>query len=334
MPGVESLLNDVDPALLAEHPENVPLWLPSALPSTSRNAQCVKGLTKLEYKLRYAQAMQALHDVRSHRRTVQTIREKMQSHIANTQKTRKRGLFDNVNSELRQAVSTYRRSRKALENLAPNEEFGKWKGDLQELQDGDICGPGHEDPATSRSRHVESWIWTTAPQLSASTEDTDLQAALRVQWCVVQQRAERYEEERELVIEEMRRTLVALEWSAKRWETFAATPPPGVSNIDKKAVAGIVAYAYKQADIRSRMVTSFVNAWYHLLEKEPSEIPWLKKFPRLPEIKRNRLPSSIQLHHPESYIPQPDSDSPDAEVTPDTPINSPDPATVSYVDNA
>ena len=40
----------------------------------------------------------------------------------------------------------------------------------------------------------------------------DFHAVLRVEWCKSQERAARYEEEVELVVEEMRRTLTFFEW--------------------------------------------------------------------------------------------------------------------------
>ena len=131
---------------------------------------------------------------------------KMQLHIANMQRTatRTRGLFDKVKVKLNQAVSTYRVSWKAIESLAPNEEFGPWKETLLQLRDSNIHRPGREDSEPSESRFVQSWIWTTALQHSTSPNDPDLQATLRIEWCKTQERAKRYEEEVQLVVEEMR----------------------------------------------------------------------------------------------------------------------------------
>ena len=64
IPGSEPLLDAIDPILLADSPESVELWLPSALPPASRDAQCIEDLPRLEYRMRYAQAMSALHDIR------------------------------------------------------------------------------------------------------------------------------------------------------------------------------------------------------------------------------------------------------------------------------
>ena len=299
IPGSAPLLDAVDTILLADHPENVPLWLPSALPSASRNTQCVTDLPRLEYRLRYAQAMSALHDIRNLRRLTRILVLKTQSHIANTQRTatRARGLFDKVKLKLAQAVSTYRVSRKAIENLAPNEEFGPWKGNLLELQDNDIRGPGREASENSESHFVQSWIWTTASQVSVSADDPDLQAALWVEWCKAQEWARRYEEEKELIVEEMRRTLVYLEWNAREWEASVASPFPADLNIDNTTLAGIAAYASKQADVRRRMVKIFIDDWFHLLEEHFPNLSWLKKYTCPPEAKRNRLISNVKLYY-------------------------------------
>jgi hypothetical protein len=95
VPGSEPL-DAIDTVLLADCPENIKLWLPSALPSTSRDTQCIEGLPELEYQLRYAQATDALHDIRRFCRLLQAFMVKMQSHITNPQgvATRTQGLFD------------------------------------------------------------------------------------------------------------------------------------------------------------------------------------------------------------------------------------------------
>lgn len=196
--------------------------------------------------------------------------------------------------------------------MAPEEEFGPWKETLLELQNSDIRGPGRED-SESTSRFVQSWIWTTAIQVSTSPEDPDLQAALRVEWCKGQERAKRYEEEVELVVEEMRRTLATFEWNAREWRSFAISPPTGAL-ADAATVAGIAAFANKQADIQKRMASTFVNDWYHPLERLSFNLPWLKQYPRPPEPKRQRLRPNVQLYHPESYTP--DTNIPD-ELTSD-----------------
>jgi len=306
MPGVSPDLDAIDPVPLADHPETIELYLPSSLLPGLRVAQCIDGLPRIKYELRSAQAADSLNNIRRFRRLVQVIATKTQSHIANTQRTRSNALFDNVRVKLARAVSTYRTSRKAINNLAPNEEFGHWKKTFLELDDCDIRGPGREELEPSQSRHVESWIWTTLPQESTSSEDPDLHAAVRVEWCKAQERAKRYEEEVELVVEEMRRTLASFEWNACEWERWATSPLPGSTDIDETTAAGITSYAYKQAHIRRKMASLFINFWYNSLKAKSLASSWLAKFPPPPEDKRRRLISNVRLYHSDSPTPNAD----------------------------
>ena len=91
----------------------------------------------------------------------------------------------------------------AILNLAPNEEFGPWRETLLELRNGDIHRPGCDQSQPSNSRFVQSWIWMMAPHVLASPEDPDLQATLQAKWAKAQERAKCFEEEVELIVEEM-----------------------------------------------------------------------------------------------------------------------------------
>ena len=308
IPGSKPLLDNINPVTLADHPEDIKLWLPSALPPGSRNAQCVGNLPQLEFRLRSVQAANALHDVRTCCRLRRALGMKTQLHLVNTQKTRNRTLYDSVNINLSRAVSTYQAAWTAIGALAPNEEFGVWKETLQKLESIDVRGPGQEDHESS-SRFVKSWIWN-APRLPTSTsiEDPDLRTALRIEWCKVQERAKRYEEELELVVEEMRRTLATFEWNAQEWETFAISPPLGDSAIDATTIGGVAAYAYKQADVQRKMVKTFADDWYHLLEQQSPKLSWLEGYPRPPDIKRCCLVSNVQLYHPGVHTDLPNTD--------------------------
>jgi hypothetical protein len=299
MPGVAPLLDAVDPLLLADHPENINLWLPSALSPTSRIAECIDGLPQIEYRLRFAQAVSALHEIRFCRRLLRTLVAKTQIHISNTQKTgtRTRGVFDRAKSRQGRAIATYRVARKAINDLAPDEEFGSWKGTLQELKDADVRGPGREEFETSSSRFVQSWIWTAAIQTSVSSKDPDLDTALRVEWCKSEERAKRYEEEVELVVEEMRRTLVTFELNAREWETRIASLAQYTSALSPAVTSGAAAYAHKQAGIQRKLVQVFASDWYGALENQPLAASWLKNHPRPPEDLRRRLASNVKRYH-------------------------------------
>ena len=309
MPGAGSL-NGVDPTLLADHPENVELWFPSTLPSASRNTQCVVGLPQLEYRLRFAQAMNALHDIRLSRRLIRVLTTKSQSHITAPQRpgTRTRTVFDRAKAKLAEAVATYRASRKAIKSLAPDEEFGPWKNTVLKLEDEDIRGPGREEYEPSRSRFVQSWIWTTAAHTSTSAEDPDLDAALRIEWCKAHEQAKRYEEEVELVVEEMRRTLVTFQLNACKWDERATSPPPSPPRpVEAVAAAGVAAYAHKQADTQRKLIDVFIRDWYEVLKEQPLAASWLNNYTRPSQKQRHRLVSNVRVYHSASPTPHGDT---------------------------
>ena len=305
MPGVGPLLDTIDPILLADHPENVDLLLPSALAPASRSTHCVSGLPMAEYQLRVAQAVDALDQIRLCRRLLRVVATKTQAHITNTQKTstRARNVFDKAIAKQAKAVATYRVARKAIENLAPDEKFGPWKDTLLELGNNDLRGPGHEESETSASRSVPSWIWTTAAKTSTSAEDPDLNVALRVEWCKAQERAKRYEEEVELVVEEMRRTLATLELNAREWDGRAASILNHVPTLGPVTANGAAAYAHKQADTQRGLVEVFLNDWYEILRDQPLAATWLSNYTQPQTNQRRRLANNIKLYHSASTPP-------------------------------
>ena len=200
---------------------------------------------------------------------------KTRSHISNTQRTRNTSLFDKAKANQSHAVSTYQASRNAISLLAPNEEFGAWKKTFLQLKDCDVRGPGHEEFETSESHFVFSWIWTSSSQILTSTEDPDLLAAVWVEWCKSQAWAKCYEEEVELIVEEMQRTLVTFKGDACKWERWATSSPLGDPTIDNMTSSGIASYAYKQANIQRKMVGVFIKDWYQTLDEKSLGSSWL-----------------------------------------------------------
>ena len=176
MLGTETKIDTINPVLLANHPKNIELWLPSDLPSTSCQKQCIPGLPQLEYQLRFAQATDSLHKIHLLRWLIRPLSMKSQTHITGTQRTatRTRSIFDKTRIKLAQAVLTYRAAQEAITKLAPDEQLRPWKKLLLELNDGDVHGPGPEDSDTSTSHFTQSWVWMTALQTSTSTKDNNI----------------------------------------------------------------------------------------------------------------------------------------------------------------
>jgi hypothetical protein len=316
MNGVSHLLDRVDPVLLADHPENVQLWLPSDLSPSVRKQWCTPDLPSLEYRLRYAMATNALQDIRHLRRYSQVVAAKTHSHISNTQKTRNSTQSEKIQQQIDQAASTYRVSWCAIGKLAPEEEFGPWKSLLRVLHREDIRGPGRERTEKSESHHIPSWIWQTSLQAStyADNHSKDFYASLRVEWCKAQEWAVRHEEEIHLVIEEMRHTLVYFEWVACEWESRATSTLVGSMGTDRMVAHGTSAYARKQAAVYRKLKAVFLDNWYGRLHEKYPSLSWLDQYAPPPSTKHHHLVSNVGRYHSAPPTDQDESASDDDEL--------------------
>ena len=102
---------------------------------------------------------------------------------------------------------------------------------------------------------------------------------MRVHWAKCQARADRYEEEVVLTVEEMGRTLRYFEWKKAQWlslqphRKLSVTPPP------IKVQRGLDAYACRQAHIYDTLIVSFVNFWRSVLVLNNLGSDWLRQYP-------------------------------------------------------
>jgi hypothetical protein len=81
----------------------------------------------------------------------------------------------------------------------------------------------------------------------------------------------RYEEEVELLLEEMRRVLAFLKWDRERWQQRSLCivnntihpSTPSASLVQKAALEeGLRAYALRQAAVRQRLLEMFTKQWH------------------------------------------------------------------------
>jgi hypothetical protein len=141
MPGLERYLRDMpnrtDDQLLST-PELIPLHLPSSLHSEKRASVCVAGLAELEDRLRFAQASEALTELRCQltKRTYAS-RYRTANISSQTYFTRFRELQDQTNSKIKAACSRYHVARSGLLHLRGK---GDWEQKLQELRPEDVQG--------------------------------------------------------------------------------------------------------------------------------------------------------------------------------------------------
>ena len=126
MPGVFHLLDDIDPDSVTKSPEHTKLCLPSSLPAASHNSWCMPDLPLLEFQLQYAQAVDALNEIRHLRHLYRGLILQKKKHLPPTQRTMTRSMsvFEGLNTWTSCVAACYRDMHVALLQLHPT---GAWK---------------------------------------------------------------------------------------------------------------------------------------------------------------------------------------------------------------
>lgn len=302
MPGLIPLLEgDGDGNL----DEPVKMWLPSELTEDDRAGWCLPGIPDLEFRFRYVQADGSLAEIRRLRRLLQSHLDQKAKHLSYAQQnvTRGKGIFGGVEGRIRRAVTRYRHARLAMLALGSSQQFGPgWTQRFRELEDTDVRGPGRESGDKSEGKFQLSWIWllphqagifpsnepttqTPVPDGSATNpiasaaEDLEVVDSMRVHWAKCQARADRYEEEVTLTVEEMGRTLRYFNWKKSDWLSLqssrmrTATPP------SVEVQRGLRAYSSRQVYIYETLIISFVNLWRKFLVPNNLGSEWLHQYP-------------------------------------------------------
>ena len=244
------------------------------MPAQLRVTGISPGLVEKERKLRLAQADDALAEIRRQRRIVTglVIFKKLNvSGSGQKKNTRMHTLFKRFSNKTERVAEHYRAAQTALEVLDPE---GTWQTRLQVLRPEDIWGLGWEDIGKHDSRREmtekqreQLWIWLvprveTAQDVGAMEEHLD--ANLRVEWAKSRARAARWTEEVELLCEEMRRTLVFLEWRAEWWRKRAHHRVDAPAHLRH----GIEAYALRQAALQQRIANCHAKHWLPVLKSK------------------------------------------------------------------
>jgi hypothetical protein len=146
-----------DIAAAVTTPETIKLWLPSQI---GRTAPCDTHLQTIEWKLRYAQAHDALRSLHSNLRAQTAILKykdcNLRSQGANT---RARNTLKAVEVRLDAAASTYECAHKALVVLAPLLNQTGWHSSLRPLNRTDIRSMMDLLWGESEGMRKLSWIW-------------------------------------------------------------------------------------------------------------------------------------------------------------------------------
>lgn len=265
MPGVASLRGlDPDPEARSstneERPELAKLWLPSDVPTAHRASACLRGIVQKEKRFRAAQVHDALIELRRARRINRGVWNHFRVDIAGTGQrtiTRSRTILINSAKRIERAFKRYNACRAALVILDPN---GEWTKKYLNLTQADNRGPGKEpsEDAEGDGDYTPSWIWIVSPGASNQpSAGEEFNHAMRVEWATTCARADRWEEEYELLLEEMSRTLVFFAWKAKQWESRVHDRTDTSPDLRR----GLVAYATKQAAVYYRLARVFRQQW-------------------------------------------------------------------------
>ncbi|KAG2054496.1 hypothetical protein BDR06DRAFT_1049485 [Suillus hirtellus] len=196
MPGVSRLRSPDDVATEAKV-HNINLFLPSSLP---HQVPCDDCLLKHEWELCEAQVYDTLNDLRTYKDTF------IRGQQANTQAN---GIINNAECCIDTLSLKYSTSRSALLNLASR--LGKndnWERSLKPLDKQKDAVPLKHDDGRMMGQQSISWIWKTS---GSNSNELGLQDSLP--------QAHRWEEEVQLLHEEMRRIIAFLDWHTGWWDT-------------------------------------------------------------------------------------------------------------------
>lgn len=100
--------------------------------------------------------------------------------------------------------------------------------------------------------------------------DLTITIDLQVEWAKSRARTRRWDEEVELVVEEMRRVLCYMDWRSQYWQSLVSKREV----LDSTVREGIAAYASKQVYIAQMMAHRFSKQWLPVLEGNSIAPDW------------------------------------------------------------
>ncbi|KAJ6518333.1 hypothetical protein C8R47DRAFT_1205389 [Mycena vitilis] len=255
--------------------EDIKLYLPSGLRTGDRESGCRKGLPEKEALLREGQCRDALAQLRTRLHAKRHLLDHREDGnvVGQRAATRSYTLIGRIGERVDAAAAKYRRSRLALIALQGREAattFRELKAADVQLDEereidakarrklGEIGSSRHrrKGPALSSKEKHFSWIWTEGG--GPGEDEVQLHDSVRVEWSKAKARKERWEEEVELLREEMKRVLRFLRWRAQWWETRRGTRR---TNVSQELRGGLEAYAARQAAGAREIARRFKTSW-------------------------------------------------------------------------
>ncbi|KAK7041549.1 hypothetical protein VNI00_009136 [Paramarasmius palmivorus] len=251
--------------------ESVVLGLPSSVPDAVCNHPSLQTWIAMEVEFRRAQLSSSLHTIRNHlfvkarlniERSLQVRHQKAS--------TRARDNLGRLDRKILRFKGKFRAAWSALAILVGEENVGYPKlrdEDIRCLDEVDTnalrnrrkvlkrvprAGDKDEMPLLQpgETRRVNSWIWKGV-ELEGDSEA--MREVVRVEWCKAWACKRRWDEELELIAEEMRRTIESLKHEGRRWQ--------GMQGDESPEGEGRAAYAARQASIRFGLASKFERMW-------------------------------------------------------------------------
>jgi hypothetical protein len=156
-------------------PHDLPLHLPSSL---SERMPCALKLQEYEFRLREAQAYEALEDVRQHLRLrTHMYKYKDKNVIGQRANTRSQNLINRVQSKVNASAAAYTRARNALTKLSNALGEHLWRTKLLALAPEDIRPLKEGEAGESEGKRNLSWIWKVVG-ITEDSEDEGVQEGM------------------------------------------------------------------------------------------------------------------------------------------------------------
>lgn len=243
-------------------------------------------MAKVELRLRIGQSEAAIQYMKSQlrdRQLVFTYKKKQVSGSGQGSNTRVRSLIESHSSKIAKAARRYRASRRAIINFDPDHislkhlreldnddirfpKTGKTEMDLEkELREGRIRA---EAGANESDRDIP-WIWLTGSETSSPE-------TLRVEWSKNRARFHRWQEEVELLVEEMRRVIAYFRWKAGDWQGKIDLRARS-QDLEPAVSEGLAAYAERQSAMYVGMAISCARRWLPLLRRHSFPCEWAEE---------------------------------------------------------
>jgi hypothetical protein len=176
MPGISVLRARADRAASDHIPAvevyNFELRLPSSLPSSTA---CPVKLRVFEFKLREAQAYEALEEMRQQLRLrTHMYKYKDRNSVGQRANTRSQNLINRVQRKIQASSTKYNTARQALIKLSSYVDNVGWRSKLLPLAPEDIRAFTDGESGQSEGCRTLSWIWKVVG-ISEDSEDTSVQ---------------------------------------------------------------------------------------------------------------------------------------------------------------